>query len=122
MNKALAFLLLLLTVSCSKKKEFKALIEKQLPLKASVKVKEVCNKYINDCVEMYGYFENVETKNPEEANKAQQRFAKNYPDNYMLKAGTIVCKENNITDSTDIKTIQTFVNNIMEEYFTYQRR
>lgn len=108
-------------LSCSSENELRTRLEKQLPRNASPKVKSIYNRYVNDCVEMYSYFKNVK-KSPEEYDYAMQNFKKKSPNNYMLKSGFEVCKENNVTDSLERKTIEGLVKKMMGEYFAYTQK
>ena len=108
-------------LSCSSENELRTKLEKQLPANTAAKVKSVYNKYVDDCVEMYSHFKNVK-KSPEEYDKAMESFKEKFPNNYMFLPGFEVCKENNLTDSLEIKTLEGLVNNMMKEYFAYNQK
>jgi hypothetical protein len=108
-------------LSCSNDNGLKSSLEKQIPANASSKVRSVCDRYIEDCLVMYSRFNGVK-KTTDDYDKATRDFRKDFPDNYMLKTGVEICRENNITDSAEIKTIETFSRNMMTDYFAYMQQ
>ena len=118
MRHILTLLLGFLILSCSDRNELKSRLETHIPANASAAVHSVCKRYIQDCIAMYSRFRGLK-KTPEAYDEANRNFKKDFPDSYMLKSGSDICKENGIADSAEITTVETFAGKMMADYFSY---
>lgn len=116
--KKLFLVIALIFVLFSCKSDLRKKLELNRPKNCSKNLEKVCNTFLEDCVISFNYF-SITTDN-KKAEKQMESFKKNYPKNYMLRSQAEVLLENNITDSSEIKIYQKFVESSMAEYFKAQ--
>ncbi len=121
-NAGISILFILLYGCNSKGDALRQKINAHVPTQASAAVIKICNRYIEDCIVFYNESGSKTAKitSDSDIKKAQEveiLFRKNHPENYMLKSGDAVCKENGITSPQDRKQLEDFTKKMMGEYF-----